>query len=61
MKNAPGRVMLGGAKHHKRYLKPVRARRSPARGSPTLRGGSTSPTTRSYIAGPPLAAGLGRP
>src|SRR5579885_1880554 len=35
--------------------------RPPARGGPTIRGGSTSPTIRPYIVGPPLAGGLRRP
>jgi hypothetical protein len=34
--------------------------RPPARGGPTIRGGSTSPTTRSSIVGPPLVGGLWR-
>src|SRR5579885_2349004 len=53
------RVALGTLLH--RLPRPIHPKTSPckpARGGPTIHAPSTSPTTRSYIVGPPLAAGL---
>src|SRR5579885_3490708 len=56
------RVALGTLLH--RLPRPIHPKTSPckpARGGPTIHAPSTSPTTRSYIVGPPLAGGLWRP